>query len=80
MEKLLLIAGKAVAGLIGIIVATIALFRGVVTFLWGSHSDLGLLAAPFVAVVGLLIIAYIALLIVRHIKAEIARFEKQGEN
>jgi hypothetical protein len=67
-ERLLMGVSKALAWAISIMAAAVVLFRYTVGFLWGSGSDLGMIAAPFVAAFGLVAIAYFITLAVRNVR------------
>lgn len=60
MDNVLKIVGKAVAYAVVLIVAVALVFRGLVGTLWGSHSDIGVLAAPFAGILGFLGILWLA--------------------
>lgn len=72
-DRLFLAIAKGLAFLILWIAAAVVLFRFGVGSLWGSRSDLGLLAAPFLAAFGVLGLAWLALAMVRDIRRGLAQ-------
>ena len=59
MDNVLKFVVKLVFYVTTVVVAAALVFRGLVGTLWGSHSDLGVLAAPFAGVAGLAGIAWL---------------------
>lgn len=70
-------AAKAVAYLILFVAAVVVLLRLVVGPLWGSASDLGMIAAVLAAAGGVLGLAWLARLMVRDVAKGLA--PKTGE-
>ncbi|WP_091738920.1 hypothetical protein [Phenylobacterium immobile] len=60
-------AAKAVSYTILFIAAVAVLFRGVVNTLWGSGSELGLLGAVGAAALGVLGLAWFAMVLVKDV-------------
>lgn len=60
MDNVLKIVSKMMIYVTVLIVALVILLRGVVGTLWGSHSDFGVLAAPFAGAFGLVGILWLA--------------------
>lgn len=59
------IYAKATAYLVGWVVLAVILMRVIVGPLWGSGTDLGLVAAPAAFAVGILALAWLARLLLR---------------
>lgn len=72
-ERLLITAAKCLAATMIWIALAVILFRFGVGSLWGSRSDLGVAAAPFLAAFSVLALAYLAVAIIRYIKKDIAQ-------
>jgi hypothetical protein len=67
-ERTVLGIAKFVAYVIGWLVAAVLIFRFAVPALWGSRSDLGLIAAPLAGALGVVLLAWLALLIYRDLR------------
>ena len=67
-DRTLLAAGKAAAYVVLLLAAALALFRGGVATLWGSASDLGLVAAVLLAAVGMIALVWLGGVMVRDVR------------
>lgn len=73
MNKSFRVISKSAIYFTILIVLSIILFRVVVGSLWGSHSDIGLIAAPFVAVFGVVGIFWTSMKMTKDLQKEIEK-------
>lgn len=67
-ERVMIGIAKALVYAISILTAAIVLFRYTLGFLWGSGSDLGMIAAPFVGALGVLGLTYLIIFADRDVR------------
>lgn len=79
MDTMLKIVMKFIVYITLIVVLTVILFRGVIGALWGSHTDVGVLAAPFVGALGLCGILWIAVKLIKDLEKDRIQMD-QGNN
>jgi hypothetical protein len=67
-DRTVLGIAKFVAYVIGWLVVAVLIFRFAVPALWGSRSDLGLIAAPAAGALGVAVLAWLALILYRDLR------------
>ncbi|MDQ0462588.1 hypothetical protein QO010_000336 [Caulobacter ginsengisoli] len=67
-ERTVIGIAKFVAYVIGWLVVAVIIFRFAVPALWGSRSDLGLIAAPLAGAAGVALLAWLGLIFYRDLR------------
>jgi hypothetical protein len=71
MDKAVIVLCKLIGYVATIVVALAVLLRGIVPFLWGTGSALGLLGAVVIGVLGIILIIWLASKFYKNIKQDL---------
>lgn len=67
-ERTVIGIAKLAAYVVVWLIAAVLIFRFAVPALWGSRSDLGLIAAPLVGAAGVAVLAWLGLILFRDLR------------